>query len=275
MSACSTPAGEVVDRVPDGRSSSDAVVVASFNFPESELLAEMYAAVLENEGIEVDRQVHLGPREIVGPALLQGHVDVVPEYVGSALPAVSEPGSGVRLLAPAAAQNQNALVVTRSTAERLGLETLSDLTTHAPDLTLGGPSECPEREYCLRGLARVYKMDFAGFVPLDGASRTYRGLQEGVVDVAVMFTTDGHLAMRDLVMLDDDRHLQPPENVVPAVRDEVVERHGERVVAAIDRVSERLTTTSLRLLNWRVSIAGRSPRAEAEGWLLRQGLLPR
>lgn len=275
MSACSTPADELADRAPDHRLDRDAVVVASFNFPESELLAEMYAAVLENEGIEVERQLGLGPREIVGPALLQGHVDVVPEYIGSALPSISEPGSGVRLLTPAAAQNQNALVVTRSTAERLGLETLSDLATHASDLTLGGPSECPEREFCLRGLARVYGMTFAAFVPLDGASRTYRGLQEGVVDVAVMFTTDGHLAMRDLVTLADDRHLQPSENVVPAVRDEVVEQHGERVAAAIDRVSERLTTTSLRLLNWRVSIAGRSPRAEAEGWLLRQGLLPR
>lgn len=272
MSACTGPRDEPVRVAPDREG---AVVVASFNFPESELLAEIYAAVLENEGIDVERQLRLGPREIVGPALLQGHVDIVPEYVGSALPALADPGSGIRLLTPAPAQNQNALVVTRGTADRLGIATLSDLVSHAAGLTLGGPPECPDREYCLRGLTRVYGMTFAEFVALDGASRSHRALQEGVVDVAVMFTTDGHLAMQDLVTLEDDRHLQPPENVVPAVRSDVVDRHGERVVEAIDRVSERLTTTSLRLLNWRVSVAGRAPQSEAEGWLIRQGLLPR
>ena len=272
VSACSAPRdGQAGQRLSGGEPD---IVVASFNFAESELLAEIYAAALEGAGLDVRRELRLGPRELVAPALVQGHVDLVPEYLGSALPGLGEPASRVALLTPAPAQNQNAVVVTRTLAERLGLRRVSDLTAHS-DLVLGGPAECPERDACLRGLQHRYGLTFERFVALDGASRAARGLSEGVVDVAVMFTTDGELATRDLVVLEDDRHLQPPENVVPAVRRDVVERYGDRVVGTLDRVSAELTTTTLRLMNWRVSIGGRSPQTEARAWLIRRGLIGR
>lgn len=272
----------------DGR-----VVVASFNFVESRVVAEIYAAVLEHAGVQVRREMELGPRELVAPALLEGKVDVVPEYLGTAAAALGAPESGgvaadetlgmlrsslrpygLLALTPAPAENQNAVVVTRAVAERLGLTSVSDLGSHAPSLVLGGPPECPARQFCARGLRDVYGLTFAGFVPVEGADRTRRALVEGVIGVGIMFTTDPHLAAHDLVALADDRHLQPPENIVPIVRSEVAGEHAA-VIARLDEVSARLTTTALRLLNWRASTAGHDPRAEAEGWLIRQGLLPR
>jgi osmoprotectant transport system substrate-binding protein len=274
----------------------EGVAVASFNFPESRLVAEIYAQALEDEGIPVRRELDLGPRELVLPALRQGRVDIVPEYLGTALtaaaPAVtvdrSDPDAvsralaaaieqwDLRVLSYADAQNQNGLVVTRATAERLAVRTTSDLGWVARRLTLGGPPECPSRRYCLEGLAEVYGLRFAAFVPLAEQSYVRQALKDYVIDVGVLFTTDGILAGDDLVLLDDDRGLQPAENLVPMVRSDVLEAaDGRRVAAALEEVSHRLTTANLRFLNWRVSVAGNDPASEARGWLIRQGLVDR
>jgi osmoprotectant transport system substrate-binding protein len=251
---------------------AEGVAVASFNFPESRLVAEIYAQALEDEGVTVRREIDLGPRELVLPALRQGRVDIVPEYLGSALTAAtpaatvdrSDPEAvrtalsqavapwGVRVLRPAAAQNQNGLVVTRATARRLSLRTTSDL----------GP------------VAR--RLTFAGFVPLASQSYVRRALEDQVIDAGVLFTTDGALAGDDLVLLRDDRGLQPAENLVPVVRSEVLDApDGERVATALDEVSQRLTTANLRFLNWRVAVARNDPASEARAWLIRQGLVER
>jgi osmoprotectant transport system substrate-binding protein len=275
---------------------AERVAVASFNFPESRLVAEIYAQAIEDEGVEVRRELDLGPRELVVPALRQGLVDVVPEYLGTALTAAapastvdrSDPAAVSRALAAAVepwnlrvlrhadAQNQNGLAITRPTADQLSGQATSDLVPVAPSLTLGGPPECPERRYCLEGLTDVYGLRFESFVPRAGQSHVRRALEDDVIDVGVLFTTDGALAGDDLVLLDDDRGLQPAENLVPVVRAEVVDAPGgERVAAALDAVSARLTTASLRILNWRVAVAGNDPAAEARGWLVRQGLVDR
>jgi osmoprotectant transport system substrate-binding protein len=272
----------------------ESVVVASFDFPESELLAEIYAQALSEAGVPVRRELRLGPREVVLPALRQGHVDAVPEYLGSALSAVGAPlgpgadvdeahqrlvavlrRDGLRALRPAPAHNQNALVVTRTTAERLDLRTTSDLVPHGPGLVLAGPPECPRREYCLPGLRSAYGLSFGRFVPYARVTQRLTALDENLVDVAVAFVTDATVATGDLVLLPDDRGLQPPENVVPVVSDRAVERHGDLLVNALDGVSARLDLPGLRFLNWRVEVAGGTAEEEARGWLLRQGLLPR
>ena len=277
-----------------GRTGTE-VVVASFNFPESAVLAEIYARAIAAAGIPVRKELDLGPRELVQPALLSGMVDVVPEYLGTALASLAPaPGApttdtaagrerlasllaprGVRVLDPAPAQNQNGLVVTRATAERFRLQAVSDLAAIAGDLALGGPPECPQRRYCLDGLQRVYGLRFGRFVPLDTEQQRATALADGVVDVAVMFTTDGRLAPGDLVLLRDDRALQPSENVVPLVSSRAAERYGTALIESINAVSARLTSNSLRFLNWRISIADRDISTEARGWLERQTLVRR
>jgi osmoprotectant transport system substrate-binding protein len=285
-------------QAPAGRPGSaygGAVVVASFNFPESELLAAIYGLAIRHAGIPVRFELGLGPRELVQPALEQGFVDLVPEYLGTALTslwphakvAMSDPVAvrhtlarafgrwHVQVLAPAAAQDQNGVVVTRAAAARMHLRTVSDLRSAAGRLTLGGTPECPHRPYCLPGLRGVYGLRFAGFLPLDTEGQRVTALQEGVVNVAVLFTTDGNLATGDLALLADNRHLQPAENVVPVITDSAMARYGERLARAVNAVSAALTSKALLFLNWRIEVAGNSVLAEARGWLERRGLLPR
>ena len=270
----------------------EAVVVASFDFAESRLVAEIYAQALEDEGITVDRQLGLGPRELVGPALRQGFVDVVPEYAGSALDAAA-PGAevdrrdvaavvdeltgavdawGLDVLAPSRASNENVVAVTADTATERGVAATSDLVPIASSLTLGGPPECPARPRCLLGLQDVYGLGFGAFVPFASAELVRRALVDGVIDVGVLFSTDAALAGDALIVLRDDRGLQPADNIVPLVRSGALD---DLAIAALDEVSVRLTTSNLRFLNWRVANAGHGDVAEARAWLLRHDLISR
>jgi len=272
-----------------------AVVIASFNFPESALLAEIYAQSLEHAGIPVHRELDLGPRELVNPALQRGLVDLVPEYLGTALTALY-PGApverrpeaaalgdlraalhgwGLTALQPAAAQDQNGFAVTDATARRFGLHNLTDLARVAPQLVLGGSSEWPRRPLCLLGLQRVYGMTFQGFRIFDDQQQRYTALEEGVIDVEATNTTEPRLADGSLVLLTYDQGLQPIESVVPVVSANIVSRYGSRLTRALDAVSAVLDSQALRFLNWRLSVAGRNVRDEARGWLQRHGLLER
>jgi osmoprotectant transport system substrate-binding protein len=275
-----------------GRGATDAITVGSFNFGESVLLAELYSQALEAGGFHVRRAYELGTREFVGPALAAGLVDVVPEYAGSALEFWSLDaqagtsdatatvnqlrrvlaGRGLVALNPALAQDANAFVVTRQTAERFHLRAVSDLGPVARRLTFGGPPECPSRPFCLLGLQRVYGLRFKDLVRLDTAGPvTVQALEGGNVDVALLFTTDPTIG-GPLVELADDRRLQPAENVTPLVRREVIDRWGPGVAACLDAVSRRLTTNDLRHLNALMAGGKESVRAVATQWLKAEGL---
>jgi osmoprotectant transport system substrate-binding protein len=266
----------------------DAITVGSFDFAESELLAEIYSQALEGDGYEVQRAFSLGPREFVEPALADGLVEVVPEYAGTAVEFLSlgaeEPGSDaasahdalvatladgdVTALAPAPAQNANTFVVSRDTAARFDLESLSDLAAVAPELSFAGPPECAARRYCLAGLDEVYGVEFAEVVTLDaGGPLTHQALLDEAVDVALLFTTDPLLASDQFVELTDDRGLQPAENVTPLLHSDVVDHHGEQVTRVLNAVSARLTTADLRVLNEEVAATDDDVAAVARRWL--------
>ncbi len=270
----------------------DAITVASFNFPESVLVGEIYAQALEGEGFAVKRQLGLGARELVEPSLERGLVEFVPEYSGSALEfltrgeglATSDEAlthdrleevfaeRGVAVLAPAPAQDQNGFAVTRETADRYGLRSISQLVPEAPELAFGGPPECPERPLCLGGLEDVYGLEFGTFESLDaGGPVSVTALRSGTVDVALLFTTDAAIDRYDFILLYDDLGLQPAENVTPVVREEVVQEHGDAFVRLVDSVSALLTTGDLRELNARVA-EDETPREVAAAWLAEHGL---
>lgn len=208
----------------------DAITVASFDFPESEILAEIHAQAIRAAGFTVDLRLDLGPRELVEPALERGLVEFVPEYAGSASRsrasgtppprptrtharrARRDHGvSGIAVLPSARADSQNGTAVSAATADEYHLRTISDLAPIAPSLTFGGPVECPDRPLCLPGLRSVYGLRFQRFVPLDASGPlTASALAGGQVDVALLFTTDGQIAADDFRLLADDRGLQPP-----------------------------------------------------------------
>jgi osmoprotectant transport system substrate-binding protein len=245
--------------------------------------------------VPVRRELDLGSRELVEPALRQGLVDVVPEYLGSALAGlVAGRTAGtvdtsniaqvraalsrelaarhLRLLPSAPAQDQNGVVVTAAVAQARQLRTLSDLARGAP-ITLAAPPECPTRPYCLRGLQQRYGLRVKQLLSYDTESQRAAAVEQGVADAAVMFTSDGRLATGSLVLLPDDRRLQPAENVTPEVSERALHRFGGRISRTLDRVSAALTQANLIFLNWRIDVAGKPIADEARGWLLRHQLL--
>jgi osmoprotectant transport system substrate-binding protein len=272
----------------------DAVTVASFAFAESVILAEIYAQALEERGFTVERAHELGPRELVEPALEKGLIEFVPEYLGTALDFLRKQAGegtpdieatyrelvgeferrGIAALEPASAQDANGIAVTEETAERFDLQAISDLIPFAGELVFGGPPECPSRPLCLDGLERVYGLRFKSFLSLDTSGQyTVAALEQGRVDVALLFTGSGYIAANNFVLLRDDLRLQPAENIVPVVRSEILDRYGDEFVAAVDAVSMRLTTEELIELNRLVSLDGEDPAAVATHWLVSQGLL--
>jgi osmoprotectant transport system substrate-binding protein len=271
------------------------ITVGSFDFPESALLAYLYADALSAKGYQARVLPDLGSRELVDPALITGLVQLVPEYAGSALEFVSVgrvhatanveatsgalaiwmKGRGLVTAHPAAAQDNNAIVVTSVTAARYRLRTISDLARVAPGLVFGGPPECPQRQYCLEGLKQTYGLRFRAFAALDaGGPLTRQALVSGDIDVALLFTTDPAIRARHLVVLADNRSLQPAENVVPVLRRVTADRYGAGLLASLNAVSARLSTPVLTELDAQVQLNGRTPAAVAEVWLKGEGLAP-
>ena len=289
LAACVGPS----TRADDARG-DDAITVASFDFPESVLLAEIYAQAIEGAGIPVEREPSLGPRELVMPALLQGLVEFVPEYAGSGLQFLAGDGStspdheinherfaerlgtfDVTALDASPAQDQNGFAVTEETAQRYGLRTLSDLARVSRELVFGGPPECTRRPFCLPGLERSYGIRFEQvFSNLDaGGPRTVSALSEGTVDVALLFTSGGAIDLNDFVLLEDDLDLQPAENVTPVIRTGVLDRFGPSLADTVNAVSALLSTGELRALNAEVA-RGATPEQIASRWLASNGLDP-
>ena len=292
--ACTASAGQAPPAsAPAGASGTEVITVGSFDFPESVLLAYLYAAALSARGYPVRVLPDLGARELVDPALMTGLVQVVPEYTGSALAFVSlgqvqatasvavtartlarwMAARGLITALPAAAQDGNAIVVTGATAARYRLRTISDLARVAPRLVFGGPPECPERAYCLLGLRQVYGLRFRAFVALDaGGPLTRQALAAGDISVALLFSTDPAIKTQHLVVLADNRGLQPAVNVVPVLRQAIAERYGAGLLAALDAVSARLSTAGLAGLDADVELDHGDPRTVAERWLRAEGL---
>ena len=265
------------------------ITVGSTDFSEQLIVAEMYRGALEAAGFEAEASYNLGAREIVEPALEEGEIDLYPEYVGTALEFLNG-GAGeatsdteatteklreafsekdIEVLEPAEAQDKNAIVVTPELAEEHSLTTISDLEAIAPELVFGGPPECPERPLCLQGLEGTYGLQFESFRALDaGGPLTVAALEDGEIDVALMFSTQGIIADKGWVTLEDDQGLQPAENIVPVIRSEAV---TDEVTEVLNAVSAKLTTEEMTELNRRVDVDQEDPETVAGEWLADNG----
>lgn len=259
---------------------------ASYDFTENQILAEVYAGAARRAGLPVSIQHGVGTREVVLPALQQGVVDVVIDYLGTALtftrPTATDlsrvpeemqtdlqrtlGARGVTVLDAAQAQDQNGFAVTTTFAAQHAVTRLSDLAPLAPALTFGGPPECPARPFCLRGLQDTYGLHFGHVLAMPSRTATVEALVAGQIDVGLLETTDARLAGSPVVLLTDDRALQPPENVIPLVRTASIDRWGDKLRTALDAVSARLTTDDLVRLNRAVEMDGLTPTKAADRW---------
>lgn len=267
-----------------GTKEGPTITIGSANFGENALVAEIYAQVLETNGYTVERNLNIGNREIYNAAVVSGNLDLVPEYVGSALSAQGGTPTadsaattqalrdawadkGVAVLDPAPAQTKNGIVVRPDTADALGLSKVSDLTAYT-DLVFGGPPECPVRQFCLIGLTEVYGLSFADFMPLDvGGALTVAALEGDEIQVGLLLTSDAMIATKGFVLLEDDKSLQPAENLTPIIRQNVIDAYGDDIVNKLNEISAALTTSGLRELNRRIGIDGDDPVIVAQDWI--------
>jgi osmoprotectant transport system substrate-binding protein len=266
------------------------VVGVSGAFAENQLVAEMYAQVLERAGYTVERQFDLRSREVSQSALESGQIDVKPEYLSSLL-LFLDPNArasnnrtdvarqvaerlrpkGITVLTPSPAEDTNQFVANRKTAQELGLSTLSSLAAVAGRLTVGAPPECPQRPFCMFGLRSRYGIVFGDFVPLDaGGPLTVAALRSDEVQVGLLFSTDPSIEANGFVPLLDDKHLQNAENLTPVIR---TEKLSDEVRGLLDAVSATLSGDDLTELVGEVVIDGRAPSAVAKEFLTRNGLL--
>lgn len=266
------------------------VVGVSGAFAENQIVAEMYAQVLEDAGYTVRRQLELRSREFSQSALESGEIDVKPEYLSSLLlfvdpnaEASNDPeevlaqlrvelgAKGIEVLQPSLAQDKNQFVANAETARRYGLTTMSSLARVADQLTLGAPPECPQRPFCLAGLRDRYGILFRDFTPLDvGGPQTVQALKDDDVQVALLFSTDPSIGENGFVPLFDDRYLQDAENITPVVRSD---RLDPQVRSALDAVSASLTSGEVTNLIRKVVIEGQDVAAVATAFLTEHDLL--
>jgi osmoprotectant transport system substrate-binding protein len=246
------------------------VTVGSTNFSEQLILAEMYAAVLEKAGVKVDTRLNLGAREVVFPALEKGDIDLLPE-VNSALAPLLD-AKGLVALDQSPAEDKDGWAVTKETADKYGLAKVSDLKGKAGQLVVGGPPELKTRPAGLPGLKKVYGIeDFKQFKPLDaGGPLTTSALNKGDIDVGRVFTTQGAIADNGWVLLEEDKPLEPAQNIVPIGRKDAM---TDQVKQALNAISSKITTEELTKLNKQVDIDKADPEKVANDWLTQQGLL--
>lgn len=277
----------------DGRK----LVIATTNFSETRILARIYEQVLEANGVSVGVK-ELTTREVIAPALSSGQVQVAPEYLGSFATYLNDrvngPGApagasgdveatfaaasalagaeNITLLPPSQAQNQNAFAVTEAFAEQHGITTMSELAAYsqANPITLGGAPECPQRPFCLPGIQQTYGVKVDQFLSLDVGPLTINAIKQGTVNVGHVLSSSPSVAVNGLVVLTDDKGLQTPENILPAVYTPALTDTIER---ALNSVSQALTMQELQQMNQQVDIDRMDPEDVAEQFLVRNGVL--
>ncbi len=265
-----------------------AVVVGSANFPEDELLAQIYVDALQGKGVKVTPKFNIGAREVYYPEIEKGAVTIIPEYNGALLTTSVDPTStaastadvnaelkaklpsSLEILDSSSAQDKDSITVTQATATKDHLTSISDLSPYAKDFVIGGPPEFPTRADGIPGLKKIYGLTFKSFSPLDESGPiTIAALQSGKVQVADVFTTSPQIITDHFVSLSDPKNLFAAQNVTPLVYKSGV---NSTIVSTLNAVSAALTTNALLQMDKALTVDHASYTAVASGFLSQEGL---
>ncbi|WP_326619778.1 ABC transporter substrate-binding protein [Streptomyces decoyicus] len=300
LPACTTgPSLETRSAITASPGDSHDLAIGSAGFTESELLAQMYAALLDHAGYRT-RVLTVGNRELYEPALEAGQIDVVPEYAatfadwlnakkkGSEAPPVASPDldatmaalrklagpRGLTVLPAGRAVDQNAFAVSAAYARTHHLKTLSDLGRAKLPVRLAAGDECVQRPFCAPGLKKRYGIHITAIDPKGvGTTPAKQAVQNGQDQMVLTTSTDATLDQFGLVLLTDDKRLQNADYVVPVVNRARV--GSARAAAALNRLNKVLTTADLAHLNEQVDSWRRLPADVARNYLRSKGLLPK
>jgi len=271
-----------------GGASSGSVVVGSANFPESEVLAEVYALALQKAGVKATTKLNIGAREVYYPQVQKGAITIIPEYNGTLLTVevdktstakstadvdaalAAKLPSSLTVLSPAPAQDSDSIAVTQATATKYKLKSIADLKSVASQFVLGGPPEFKTRTDGVVGLKSVYGLTFKGFDPLDESGPiTLAALTSGKVQAADVFTTTPQIISDKLVSLTDPKNLFAAQNVIPLVYKPAL---TPTISSTLNAVDAKLTTSALLALDVKVIVDKQDYTTAAQQWLQSVGL---
>ncbi len=268
--------------------SSGTVVVGSANFPESQLIGEIYAQALEAKGIKVTRRFNIGAREVYYPQVVSCAITVMPEYNGALLTTsvdktstavttaqvnaalAAKLPSSAEILNSSTAQDKDSVTVTSATAAKDHLTSISDLSAYAKNMVIGGPPEFKTRADGIIGLKNIYGLTFKQFQPLDEAGPvTVAALKSDKVQAADLFTTDPSIILNKFVVLQDPKNLFAAQNVTPLV---CKKSTTPTIAAALNAVSAKLTTAGLLQMGKLTGVNKEDYSTVAKNWLSQNGL---
>jgi osmoprotectant transport system substrate-binding protein len=271
-----------------GSGGSGTVVVGSANFPENEVLAEVYALALQKAGVKVSTKLNIGAREVYYPQVEKGAIDIIPEYNGTLLTVEADPKSTAKttsevdaalaaklpstltVLNSAPAQDSDAITVTQATAAKYHLKSIADLSPVASQFVLGGPPEFKTRTDGIAGLKSTYGLTFKSFDPLDESGPiTLAALTSGKVQAADVFTTTPQIITDKLVSLTDPKFNFAAQNVIPLVNKSAL---TPTITSTLNAVSAKLTTSALLGLDVKVITDKEDYTTAAQDWLTSVGL---
>jgi osmoprotectant transport system substrate-binding protein len=271
-----------------GGSASGSVVVGSANFPENEVLAEVYALALQAKGVKATTKLNIGAREVYYPQVQKGAITIIPEYNGTLLSVEVDKTSAAKttaavdaallaklpstltVLAPAPAQDSDAVTVTQATATKDKLKSIADLKPYASQMVIGGPPEFKTRIDGLVGLKSTYGLTFKAFDPLDESGPiTLAALASGKVQAADVFTTTPQIISDKLVTLTDPKFNFAAQNVIPLVYKPAL---TSTITSTLNAVSAKLTTAALLGLDVKVITDKQDYTTAAKNWLSSVGL---
>ncbi len=272
------------------------VTIGAQDFQESKILAEVYAQGLRCAGFDTSVKA-LGAnafRPIEIDAFKSNTINFAPEYAASMLEYVNNKkgeatgdaaattdklntylptvGPGLVALEPSTAIDTNAFVITKKTSDAKGIKSLSDLASKGKDLKLGAPADCATNPNCIAGLKSVYGLDVSGHTTTLGAGQPIaQALEAGSIDVGVLFSTDSTIAVKNFVLLDDDKHMLAADVIVPVLTKALNASAG--LSAAVDKITAKLTTAKLISLNKKYDVDKEDPAVIAKAFLTSEKLL--
>lgn len=253
-------------------SNKDAIRVGSKDFTENLIVAELYALALEDAGYNVERVMNIAG-SIVHTSIVNDEIDLYPEYTGTGLISVlqlspmtdadevyqtvkEEYEKQFKLvwLDYAQANDSQGMFISKRVSDQYGIKTISDLQANASKLRFASQGEFDEREDGMPGLEKVYgKFDWKVSTVYDNGLK-YQIVDNNEADVAPAYTTEGMLADTEkFVLLEDDKHMWPPYNLAPVVREEILTANPE-IEKILNRVNTSLDTATITALNARVDI---------------------
>jgi osmoprotectant transport system substrate-binding protein len=271
-----------------GGASSGSVVVGSANFPENEVIAEIYALALQAKGVKVTTKLNIGAREVYYPQVEKGAITIIPEYNGTLLTVEADPTSTAKtttavdaalaaklpstltVLKSAPAQDSDSITVTQATATKDHLKSIADLKPYASQMVLGGPPEFKTRSDGIAGLKANYGLTFKSFDPLDESGPiTLSALTSGKVQAADVFTTTPQIVTDNLVSLTDPKFNFAAQNVIPLVYKPAL---TSTITSTLNAVDAKLTTSELVALNVKVITDKQDYTTAAQAFLSANGL---